>query len=141
MTVTAKQFADAVLALVGTPFHHQGRVPHVGLDCVGVPICAARACGLSPSDVTVYSMPADPRALLAGLRANCDQDDYPAYSMGTVVLLRIGREAQHLAVFVDHGATMVHALDRKTRAVRAQPFDEQWQSRVVSTWRMRGVGY
>jgi cell wall-associated NlpC family hydrolase len=33
---------------LGTPFQHQGRVPGVGLDCVGVAIYAAREVGLNP---------------------------------------------------------------------------------------------
>jgi len=33
-------------AYIDTPFHHAARLPGVGLDCVGLLVCVARAVGI-----------------------------------------------------------------------------------------------
>ena len=35
----------AARACIGTPFHHQGRRPGAGLDCIGLIVIALRAAG------------------------------------------------------------------------------------------------
>lgn len=42
---TRQEFAEATIPLVGIRWVHQGRSPK-GLDCIGVPLLAAEACGL-----------------------------------------------------------------------------------------------
>ena len=50
-------FVAAARSLIGTPYHTKGRLPGVGLDCIGVPIVAAWLCGLRPRsfDIRGYS--------------------------------------------------------------------------------------
>ena len=43
------EFIAAARSYLRTPYGHQGRMPGVLLDCVGVPICAARQVGLKPA--------------------------------------------------------------------------------------------
>ena len=45
MSVRKGDIVWAARSYIGTPFHHQGRLPGVGLDCMGVPWCALRAAG------------------------------------------------------------------------------------------------
>ena len=40
-----KNMIAAARACLGTPFHHQGRMPGVGLDCIGLVIVALARCG------------------------------------------------------------------------------------------------
>lgn len=40
MPPTMQQIADRAVALAGTPFRHQGRQPGLGVDCLGVLVCA-----------------------------------------------------------------------------------------------------
>jgi cell wall-associated NlpC family hydrolase len=66
---------DMVLAArecLGTPFQHQGRVPGVGLDCVGVAIYAARGVGLNPVDVQGYGETPNNGALRTALNSQPD---------------------------------------------------------------------
>ena len=45
--------ADAVRVArtyIGTPFHHMGRLPGVGLDCAGLLVCVARELKLVAPD-------------------------------------------------------------------------------------------
>jgi cell wall-associated NlpC family hydrolase len=135
---TSAEFAASVLQLVGTPWHHQGRLPGVGLDCVGVVVAAARTCGIDVEDVRDYTLPADPTLFVAMLQANCVRDNEPTLAAGRLVVFRIGQHPQHLAVLVD-GDRMVHGLDRKRRAVVIEAMTDAWRYRVHSTWRLRGV--
>jgi uncharacterized protein YijF (DUF1287 family) len=62
---------------VGTPFVPQGRLPGIGLDCIGVPICVAWALGLADrsEDVRGYTISADgtmPKLLRKYLRPTSD---------------------------------------------------------------------
>lgn len=134
---TAQDFAAAALALVGTPWHHQGRLPGVGLDCVGVAVCAAQACGIAVQDVRDYTLPADPSTFLRLLSVNCERDAEPTLAAGRLVVFRIGQHPQHLAVLLDSGR-MVHGIDRKRRAVVLDVLTDPWRYRVHSTWRLRG---
>lgn len=136
----AQDFAAAALDLVGTPWHHQGRVPRVGLDCVGVAVCAAQACGIAVKDVRDYTLPADPATFLRLLAVNCDRDADPTLRAGRLVVFRIGQHPQHLAVLVDSDK-MVHGLDQKRRAVVLGTLTDAWRLRVHSTWQLRGVTY
>lgn len=135
---TAQDFAAAALALVGTPWHHQGRLPGVGLDCVGVAVCAAQACGIAVQDVRDYTLPADPNTFLRLLSANCKRDVEPMLAAGRLAVFRIGQHPQHLAVMVDSDR-MVHGLDRKRRAVVLDALTDPWRQRVHSTWLIRGI--
>ncbi len=137
---TAQDFADAAYALVGTPWHHQGRVPGVGIDCAGVVACAAMACGIVLQDVRDYTLPASPALIERMLASSFDRDAEPVLGVGRVLLFRIGREPQHMAVAIG-GGKMVHGLDRKRRAVVVDRLDEVWGYRLHSTWRLRGVSY
>ncbi len=40
-----EDFVRVARSYIGTPFHHQGRLPGVGLDCAGVIVCALAECG------------------------------------------------------------------------------------------------
>lgn len=137
MTI-AQDFAAAALQLVGTPWHHQGRLPGVGLDCVGVAVAAARTCGIDVEDLQNYTLPADPNAFLMLLAVNCVADAVPTFEAGRIAVFRIGPHPQHLAVVVD-GDRIVHGLDRKRRAVVVESLTDAWRYRAHSTWRLRGV--
>mgnify|MGYP003457874926 CR=1 FL=1 len=50
------EITAAALSMVGSPFHAQGRLPGIGLDCIGVIVCVARALNIPHTDVTAYPM-------------------------------------------------------------------------------------
>jgi hypothetical protein len=103
---TRAEFVETVLSYVGTPFHHQGRAPGVGLDCPGPIICAARHHGLVAADfdVTAYGRIPDGFTLQAHCETYMDRIELADAIMGDVILagFRNG-PPQHLGVIVDHG--------------------------------------
>lgn len=99
---------------IGTPFHHQGRTPGVGLDCAGVLICVGRALGMvAPDfDVTGYVTTPDGRSL----RGWCDRymrriprDEKRA---GDAIMIIVDADPQHLGILAPYrhgGFSIIHA--------------------------------
>ena len=77
---------------LGTPFHHQGRVPNVGLDCVGLVIQVAKELNLSNFDTTNYSAIPDGKVL----KSLCEQEmievPYINAQYGDVLLFKFGEK-------------------------------------------------
>ncbi|NTU77719.1 MAG: C40 family peptidase, partial [Alphaproteobacteria bacterium] len=89
----------AARACTGTPFHHQGRAPQVGLDCIGLIVVALRAVGFVARDRTDYSPRPDGLSLVHAL------EDHGAVSVelndivpGDVLLFRYDGQPQHVAL-------------------------------------------
>lgn len=121
----------AARACLGTPFLHQGRRPGLGLDCAGLVVHALRGAGRDVPDVAGYS-----RLPHGGLlRQACDsaglvrvaRDPRP----GDVLLMRFGREPQHLAIATDCG--MIHAYERAGRVVEHR-ISPVWAARIVAVY-------
>lgn len=116
-------FLAAARSFIGTPYHHMGRAPGVGLDCAGVVICAARACGaVAPDfDVPAYTRRPDGVSLLAWCEAQMERIDERAMAPGDVVVVCFDEDPQHLGVLGNHahrGLSIIHALARASGAGR-----------------------
>ncbi len=120
---------------VGTPFHHQGRVCGVGLDCAGV-VCHVAERGGIPYDTIINY----------GRRPNSGQLESIANSQekleqvqgelkpGDILLIRFGKDPQHLAVYT--GNSIIHAYETVKKCVE-HGLDEQWKKRIVSVYRLK----
>jgi cell wall-associated NlpC family hydrolase len=103
------EFIAFARACIDTPFRHQGRVPGVGLDCVGLVVAAAREVSIpvidnltyphNPSDAFLRHMLVD----VNGLTPCAFDDDQVA----DLLLLRYTKRATHVAIRTDGG--LVHA--------------------------------
>ena len=101
---------------IGTPFHHMGRLPGVGLDCVGVLICCARELGLvTPGfDIPAYTPTPDGTTMLAWAKEYMTPLSREAMSPRNVILLITDTEPQHLAILGDYlhgGLSIIHAAN------------------------------
>jgi len=123
-TVGPEAVVAAARALLGTPFHHQGRLPGLALDCAGVVICVARSLGLIDPEFEVNGYPRLPDGV--SLRRYCDENLVPvtASRVGGVVLVSMARNADphHLGIVVPyvHGGgklAMVHAESLRHKQV------------------------
>jgi cell wall-associated NlpC family hydrolase len=112
---------DAARTLIGTPYHTKGRLPGVGLDCIGVPIVAAWIAGLKlrSFDVRGYSDVPD-----GSLLPLCDQhmQRVPRAEMqaGDVIVVRYGATPHHVGVLGAYrhgGLSMIHAENDRHRKV------------------------
>lgn len=127
--------ATRAIACVGTRFRHQGRVPGVGLDCLGLVVHSVHG---EQHDRRDYPHVPDTVALQAALDALFDRldvnsaEDAPA---GAVLAFAFGshRRVRHLGIRTDVG--MVHAI-RPTGVVET-PIVEPWTSRFAGAYRWR----
>lgn len=111
------EFIAFARACIDTPFRHQGRVPGVGLDCVGLVVVAAREVGVpvidnltyphNPSDTFLRHMLVD----VNHLTPCAFEDDQVA----DLILLRYTKRATHVAIRTERG--LVHATAESERVV------------------------
>ena len=125
---------EAARSYVGTPFHHQARAKGVGVDCVGLVVCAARDAGYAVEDTTVYARDPDGRSLVAALEGQMDRVD-GLWEEGDVLTFWVVRPdlPQHLGVYA--GRTMIHA--RIGKAVAEHRLTPAILSKLHSVWRLR----
>jgi cell wall-associated NlpC family hydrolase len=126
---------------LGTPFHHQGRVPNVGLDCVGLVIQVAKELNLSNFDTTNYSAIPDGKVL----KSLCEQEmievPYINAQYGDVLLFKFGERPQHLGIIGDYlygGFSIIHAYAVAGKVVETR-LDDFWIQKLISCYRLPGV--
>ena len=131
----------SALALLGTPFMHQGRSPGLAIDCAGVLVCIGRALGLVAPDFDVTGYPPTPDGV--SLKRICDAMLTPAeLAPGGVALIawRFG-PPQHLGVVVpmDDGLGLVHAENLRRHQVVVERLRFTRAMRLVAAYRLPGV--
>lgn len=136
MSVTREQVVAAARNWLGTPFHHQGRLNGVGVDCAGVVICVAAELGLTAFDVDGYGHRPDSRELEQLCHAQMRRIPVDSARPGDVLLFEIDRQPQHLAFLTDAG--MLHAYAPLRRVVEHN-IDAQWTARIVAAFVLPGL--
>ena len=110
---------------IGTPFHHQGRLPGVGLDCVGVLICVARDLGLvAPDfDVTGYERMPDGVELMRHLTERFASIQQAEMRPGDIVCEAFDKHPQHVGIVGNYrhgGLTIIHAASKHGAVVETR---------------------
>jgi len=116
---------------VGTPYHHQARVPGVGIDCVGILVCIVREIGIVPAewDYNNYLSEAQDDALLDILNQYLVTTASP--ESGDVLTFRMGRWPHHVAVLSGEN-TIIHSYASIGRVVETN-LDEVMRNRIIAT--------
>lgn len=130
---TPSEFVQAARALVGTRFHAGGRCPGVGLDCIGVAVCAAIGCGIRHKDVRAY--PLRPNGQLPKeLDGQMIRVSTP--ELGDLLAMAFDKdeEPHHIAVYA--GDTLIHAYAQARKCVE-QPMSQYWRERTMRVYRFR----
>lgn len=148
--LSVSEVVSAARGWIGTRFHHQGRLKASeghsgGCDCLGLLVGVARELKLPAKngmglladfDERGYGHLPDGRRLQAVLRDVLTAVDEPR--PGDVVLFRLERDPQHLAIVSDYahgGLGLIHALAQNRRVVE-HGFDALWRERVVEVYRI-----
>jgi len=103
-----------VRSLIGTPFRHQGRLPGVALDCLGVLIVTGWHFGMKPRsfDHQGYGRQPDGSTMLEECDKHMQRISKEDIREGDVVVMRFDRDPQHVAVVANHpdgGLSIIHA--------------------------------
>jgi len=132
----AAKIVTAARTCVGTPFHHQGRQPGIGLDCIGLIVIALRAIGYDVSDRTDYSPRPDGQSLVNALKEHgmTRTDNIQA---GCILLFRYDHQPQHVALATGTN-TMIHSF-APARQVVETVIGPYWQRRLLGVYQINGI--
>jgi murein DD-endopeptidase / murein LD-carboxypeptidase len=125
---------EAARACVGTRFRPQGRVPGLGLDCVGVVLVAAAAAGLDRFQPQAYSLAGDHEAVVEQALVDAGCQAVAAPLSGDLLVVAPSPNRRHLGVLTPAG--MVHAHAGLGRVVEG-PIDPGWTK--IGAWRLPGA--
>lgn len=133
----------AARSLLSTPYHTHARLPGVGVDCLGVPILAARISGLKPDDFDIqgYSMTPD-GSLLRGCDQHMQRIQREQLAPGDVVVATFGAMPHHVGVVGDwrHGGlSMIHADDYRHHKVIEHRLWFAGAMKFVAGYRIPGI--
>lgn len=135
--------ADVVAAARGhlnTRWQHQGRMPGVALDCLGLVIVVARqlGCVVADFDIEGYGRHAD-GSMLALCERHMTRID--AFELGCVLALAVVDDPQHLAIVGDYrhgGRSVIHAHSGEGRVIETRlMFAKNFELRGI--YRLPGV--
>lgn len=131
--------ADVAREWVGTPYHHQARVPFVGLDCIGLLICTARVLGhVSPDfNITGYRRVPDGHSLMHHMREQFTQIKPDEMSPGDYVCMAFDRHPHHVGIIGAYplgGLSLIHA-NSKTGKVEESRLVFNEYMRLVAVFR------
>jgi cell wall-associated NlpC family hydrolase len=129
------EITAAALSMVGTPFHAQGRAPGIGLDCLGVVVCAAKALGIVHQDRAAYPMRPDGTLMPELDRQFTRVRGEP--QEGDVLLMAFDGEPHHVAIMISEGR-IVHAYSTVRKCV-VQSYSDHWRAKVKAVYRFPGV--
>jgi cell wall-associated NlpC family hydrolase len=132
---TPSEITAAALSMVGTPFHAQGRLPDVGLDCLGVVVCVARICGIPHQDRAAYPMRPNGELMPELDRQFTRVHGEPQES--DVLLMAFEGEPHHVAIVISDNR-IVHAYSTVRKCV-VQTYTDYWRAKVRAVYRFPGV--
>lgn len=141
MTTSAEITAYA-LTLVGTPFHAQGRLPGVGMDCIGVAACICKHFGIPYLDRAAYSL-RPTGELMPALDAMFTRVIGEPQEANVLLmafddtLRKTTCEPHHVAILIG-GSRIVHAYSTAGKCV-VQTYTDHWRSKVRAVYRFPGV--
>lgn len=138
MDETGLKIVEEARSFLGTPYHHQGRLKGVGVDCCMILCEVYHSCGLIPYvDPRPYSMDwmlhHSEEKYLGGVTKYGDKVDDP--QPGDIALYRFGRCISHSGIVVEW-PLIIHAL-RGAGVIYGNGLAGQLEGRLIGFWRIR----
>lgn len=133
--MTPDEFVDQCRSYDGVSFWHCGRSVN-GVDCIGLPICAARDLGVHLYDPERYAPHVDAAALVAGLLRECHAVPVDERRIGDLLLFKARGNPQHVAVLVEENR-MIHSWDSVGK-VAEHELTPAWLKMLHSVYRWKG---
>lgn len=133
------EFILQAIALDGTPYHLHQCVAGVGIDCIHVPILAARNAGLTSVPLAVpksqmgYSAVPSGNSLMIALDDYLDTVTKSKMIPGDIPMFRLETDPQHLAVLIDK-TRFIHADMKK--GVKISDLTPRWYERIRKVYRI-----
>ena len=130
---------EAARKYLGVPFLHQGRNPAVGIDCIGLIVCAGKDCGMAfPAfDSTAYG-PDPAHGLLERHLQAAFGPPVPVADIGPgdVVSINFAGAVRHVGIVGKHpdGLSLIHTNSSEDCVTEAR-IDSRWLRRIAGVYR------
>ena len=131
----ANSIVEIARETIGSPFHHQGRVVGVGIDCVGVLVHVFERLGLPYFDVKGYPRESTGSYLMDVLDKQPSLMATKDLKEGDLLLFAFSKFPQHVGVYT--GTSIIHARYQHKKVVEHN-FDRTWQRIHKKTYRVTG---
>lgn len=133
------QIVEAARGMIGTPFHHQGRLPGVGLDCIGLLLCTFRKFDIYPDlDVLDYGKDPDPKRLLYYMETYLIRIPIADLLPADIPVINFERDPTHTSIFT--GRNIIHALSAPSiNRVVEHRYGAEWRKLTFRAYRIPGV--
>ena len=137
--MTRQQIITIARSYLGTPFHHQGRLKGVGVDCVGLVVCVMRELGIEVKDSFDYNGKPDSVLLRDKLREHFNEIAPHEAKLADILLFTIGKNPQHLGFVSSVGGSndIIHT-HMGVKAV-VETHIGSWARQVVSAFEIPEV--
>ena len=147
MSIIPEQIIAQARTWLGTPFHHQGRVKHVGVDCIGLIVCVIDELGLSDEngqrlasyDSTGYSRTPDGFTLKSKLDSHLQPISIEEIAPGDILLFRFNKNPQHVGFVTDRSdgdLSILHCYSTSNYVVEHR-LDDKWRKLIVAAYRFK----
>lgn len=124
---------------LGTPFKHQGRLPGVGLDCVGVIVCAYKAAGYEVQDSKGYSRYPINGVLMRIILEQVNPISRTEMVPGDFMAFAFRGEPQHLAMVTQlEPLYIIHSYAEAGKVVE-HGLGDTWEQRLRGCYRLKGL--
>lgn len=120
---------------INTPFHHQGRVKQVGVDCIGLVQQVGKKLGYVYYDRSDYAREPAKGELQQAMNNHLVK--LKSLEPACILLMRFAREPQHVAFFTEKN-TIIHAYESIGKCVEHR-LDDKWKKRIVAIYGFEGV--
>jgi len=136
MMVTSLDVVNVAKTWLGTPYHHQGRLKNVGVDCIGLVIGVAHELGISDFEIKTYGRIPNGKMMLSLMRQEMIEIPKTEKQSGDIGLFVFNRDPQHVAIFTDDG--MIHSYAQVNKCIE-HGFTPPWTERLVAVFRYKGI--
>jgi NlpC/P60 family putative phage cell wall peptidase len=135
-TVTRAAFIAELRTWIGSPYKHQGRLKGVGVDCIGLVIGVAQACGITDYDISNYDRRPD-GSLRPVMDSMLEIVPVPDAQPGDVLLFQFAACPMHVGIISGPDLlTHAYAINRKVVEHR---IDENWRAMITRAYHLPGV--
>jgi cell wall-associated NlpC family hydrolase len=122
---------DVAKAFLGSPFHHAGRNPKVGIDCAGLIIAVGDVVGCHITGPLDYQPRGDFSAMMSELSAQLAKTDRPDNTPGNIISISSRLAAAHCAIVIDHGR-IIHAIQGRGTVIDSFA---RYEKHITGAWR------
>jgi uncharacterized protein YijF (DUF1287 family) len=141
MHLETNEIVETARSYLGTKFHHQARLKHVGIDCVGLVICVARELNLIDQtfDYTAYSRVPDGKILIHEMNNHLDEITRDEGKPGDIICVSFDKYPQHVGIIGNYrhgGLSIIHASGKHGSVVETRLMYSQ-DMKYVGTYRFR----